>query len=102
MSVYSLKIFADEELTYRRRSALYVVQTSDFSATFIHVEGSIHAQDHSVTVIMPACPTNDSTVVVFGADHVIQTQLMATHNDHDELSQLVNAMIKHRVAKSAL
>jgi hypothetical protein len=27
---------------------------------------------------------------------------MATHNDHNELSQLINAMVKHRVAKSAL
>lgn len=95
-------MFADEALTYRRRGAPYIVQTSDYRATFIHVEGSIHAQDHSVAVIMPACPTDDSTVLVFDADHVVQAQLMATHNDHNELSQLVNAMAKHRVAKSAL
>ncbi|CAN9433575.1 unnamed protein product [Alternaria alternata] len=87
--------------TYER-GAPYIVQTSDYRATFIHVEGSIHARDHSVTVIMPACPTDDSTVLVFDADHVVQAQLMATHNDHNELSQLVNAMAKHRVAKSAL
>lgn len=78
------------------------METSGFRATFIHIEGSIHAQDHSVAVIMLACPTEDSTVVVFDADHVTQAQLMATHNDHNEMSQLVNAMVKHRVAKSAL
>ena len=92
----------DEALTCLRRGAPYIVQTSGFRAAFIHVEGSIHAQDHSVAIIMPACPTEDSTVVVFDADHVVQAQLMATHNDHNELSQLINAMVKHRVAKSAL
>ncbi|KAH6866456.1 hypothetical protein BKA58DRAFT_412605 [Alternaria rosae] len=73
------------------RGAPHIMETSGFMATSIHIEGSIHAQDHSVAVIMPACPTEDSTVV-----------LMATHNDHDEMSQLVNAMVKHRVAKSVL
>ena len=92
----------DGLLTYFRRGAPYIVQTNGFKAAFIHVEDSIHAQDHSVALIMPACPTEDSTVVVFDADHVVQAQLMSTHNDHNELSQLVAAMAKHRVLKSAL
>ncbi|KAI4923034.1 uncharacterized protein J4E92_007785 [Alternaria infectoria] len=84
------------------RGAPHIMETNGFRATFIHIEGSIHAQDHSVAVIMPACPTEDSTVVVFDADHVTQAQLMATHNDHNEIAQLVKAMVKHRVAKSAV
>jgi hypothetical protein len=92
----------DGALKYLRRGAPYIVQANGFRAAFVHVEGSIHAQDHSIAVIMPDCPTEDSTVVVFDADHVVWAQQMATNNDHNDVSQLVSAMANHRVAKSAL
>ncbi|CBX98081.1 hypothetical protein IAQ61_010184 [Plenodomus lingam] len=79
----------------------YVIETDTYRASFIHVEGSVHATDMSVAVIMPPCPNANSTVVVFDADHVTQSQWAGTHNDHNEIAQLIASMSKHRVAKSA-
>lgn len=42
-------------------------------ATFIHMDGSFHAFDHSYVVITPSCLKNDSTMAIFDADHVTPT-----------------------------
>ncbi|KAH9866215.1 hypothetical protein J1614_008781, partial [Plenodomus biglobosus] len=89
-------------IKFKTYSAPFVIETANFRAVFIHVEGSIHAVDHSIGVITPPCPTNDSTVVVFDADHVVNAGEPLTRSDANELDQLVAALSKFRVAKSAL
>ncbi|KAH9879392.1 hypothetical protein J1614_002832 [Plenodomus biglobosus] len=79
----------------------YVAETKNFRATYIHLEGTIHAEDHAIGVIMPPCPTNTSSVVIFDADHVVNIDMFPTFNDHSEVDQLVMALGKFRVAKSA-
>lgn len=84
------------------RGAPYVAQTDGFRAVFIHIEGSIHSTDHAYAVVMPPCPTENSTVVIFDADHVVLPDLIKTHCDHNEVYQLVTSMTKHRIAKSSI
>ncbi|KAH9878304.1 hypothetical protein J1614_003521 [Plenodomus biglobosus] len=62
----------------------------------------IHSADHAYAVVMPPCPSENSTVVIFDADHVVLPDLIKTHCDHNEVYQLVASMAKHRIAKSSM
>lgn len=39
-------------------------------ANFIHINGSFHSFDQSYVVVTPTCPTEQSSVAVFDADHL--------------------------------
>lgn len=84
------------------RGEPYVAETANFRVTYIHVEGGVHAQDHSTGLIMPTCPTTESSIAISDADHVVQGDLLSTHNNYVEIAELIAALTKHRVAKSAL
>ncbi|KAH9881117.1 hypothetical protein J1614_001611, partial [Plenodomus biglobosus] len=98
---YYSKIPGAKFQTYKYNEP-YVVETAGFRATYIHLEGSMHAVDYAFGVIMPPCPTNDSSVLVFDADHVIQAERMPIHDDHTVVDEIVTALAKYRVAKSAV
>ncbi|KAH9873442.1 hypothetical protein IAQ61_004065 [Plenodomus lingam] len=79
----------------------YVAETKTFRATMIHIEGAMHAVDHSFMIITPPCPTLNSTTLIFDADHLVNVDLLPTANEAGQLEQFLQELAKHKVAKNA-
>ncbi|KAH9874218.1 hypothetical protein IAQ61_004848 [Plenodomus lingam] len=80
----------------------YVAETTNFRATSIHLECSVHAADFTISVIMPPCPTTNSTVVIFDSDHVIQSERMPIHDDHTVIEEFIAAVSQYCLASQSV
>ncbi|KAH6981544.1 hypothetical protein BKA56DRAFT_672355 [Ilyonectria sp. MPI-CAGE-AT-0026] len=86
-------------LTYST-SAPMVLKGTNMQVTFTHMNGSVHAFDHSYAHILPSCAAVNSTSLIFDADHV--TPLALDVGDHGGILELVDRMADDRVASDTM
>ncbi|RMI95824.1 hypothetical protein CDV36_016379 [Fusarium kuroshium] len=92
---YYTTVPASQFLTYSTHAPL-VLEGANVQATFIHMNGSLHAWDQSYAHITPSCTAANSTSLIFDADHA--TPFALDVGDHGSILELVDRMSDDRVA----
>lgn len=77
-----------------------VLNGTTMQVTFTHMNGSIHAFDHSYAHISPSCTIVNSTSLIFDADHA--NPLVLDVGDHGGILELVDRMADDRVASETM
>ena len=63
------------------------------------MQKSVHSKDQVYTVIMPACIADNSTVLVFDADHLSRDDMLDDHNDQAEFVEMIEDFYANRVPR---
>ncbi|KAH8654373.1 hypothetical protein BGZ61DRAFT_373521, partial [Ilyonectria robusta] len=96
---YYSNIPGSQFLTYTTNTPM-VLNGTTMQVTFTHMNGSIHAFDHSYAHISPSCTIVNSTSLIFDADHA--NPLVLDVGDHGGILELVDRMADDRVASETI
>ena len=69
-------------------------------AVFINMQKSVHAKDQVYAVIMPACVTNNSTMLVFDTDHLSRHDMLDDHNDQAKFWEIIEDFRLNRISRN--
>ncbi|KAH7137063.1 beta-lactamase-like protein [Dactylonectria estremocensis] len=97
---YYSKIEGIEFETYTRNKP-HVMEGNGFRVVLIHMKQGIHAEDHIYALVMPTNVVENSTVIVFDADHVTRGDEILDNNDHTEMWELISSLWDYKVSENA-
>ncbi|PSN63136.1 hypothetical protein BS50DRAFT_648585 [Corynespora cassiicola Philippines] len=92
--------FSDAQyVTYSSEKPL-TLNGTDKQISFVHIADGIHAADQSYALMMPSCPTANSTVAIFEADSWSPGQ--GDQFDQAMALELVHKLAEDKVARNAV
>ncbi|EXL66704.1 hypothetical protein FOPG_17141 [Fusarium oxysporum f. sp. conglutinans race 2 54008] len=78
----------------------FIFRDKTMQVAFVHMEQSVHAADYAYAYASPACPTANSTTVIFDADDVSPAGLTLT--DHSVLLAALSELARDGVSKKSI
>lgn len=76
-----------------------MLKDSKTQLALVDMDATVHAEDHGFALILPACPTQDSSTAVFDADHG-NLAFLETF-DQAAVQELLNSLAQAKVTSNA-